>query len=201
MDLEEIKKIWQEVDSLKKQKQISDARIKKMLRNEGKSALDKLIRTAKIYTIIIIPLGLLICLFSYKFFEAGGFYPVCPLFMLLVCLLLEPLEIYLYRLLKGIDYSTMTVKEVNARILKYQCIIKKCEFYGIIVFIVYMAIWYFLYYKLIFGKEIIWWFIIYTGVIYLAGIMLIPLMYRKLYHRNIHKIKMNLRELEEFEQE
>ncbi len=201
MELEEIKKIWQEVDSLKEQKQISDERMKRILKNEGKSALDKLIRTAKIYTIIVIPLGIFVCLLSHKFFEAGGFYFVWPLLMLLLTIGMEPLEIYVYRLLKGIDYSTMTVKEVSARILKYQEIIKKAEFYGIIIFVVYMAVWYYLYYKLIFGDEIIWPFIITMGGVYVGGMIAIPLLYKKLYYNNINKIKENLKELEEFDQE
>ncbi|MDR1370599.1 MAG: hypothetical protein LBJ72_10835 [Dysgonamonadaceae bacterium] len=199
MDLEEVKKIWQEADSLKEQKRISDERIKNMLKNEGKSALDKLINTARNYTNMMIPLGIIICVFSYRFFEAGGLYPVCPLAMLLMCILLEPFEIYLYRLLKGIDYSTMTVREVNSRILKYQSIVKRWEFYGIAIFIVYMAIWYYLYYKLIFGDEIVWWFIIFTAAVYVAGIIAIPKLYKKLYYDNINKIKENLKELEEFE--
>jgi hypothetical protein len=201
MDLEEVKKIWQEISSLREQKRISDERIKNMLKNEGKSALDILIRSAKIYAIIIIPLGVWICLCSYKFFEAGGLYPICPLIMLLICILLEPIEIYLYRLLKGIDYSSMTVREVSSRILKYQRIIKKSEFYGITMFMVYMAVWYFLYYKLVFGDEISWFFIIFMSVIYIAGIIAIPVLYKKLYYNNINKIKENLKELEEFEQE
>lgn len=199
MDLDQIKNIWQEVDSLKEHKRITDERIKKMLKNEGKSALDKLIRIAKFYTIAMIPCGLIICLCSYKFFEAGGLYIICPLAFLLLTLLMEPLEIYLYRLLKGIDYSTMSVKEVSTRILKYKQIIQKAEFYGLIVFIVYMAIWYFLYYKLWFGDQIMWSFIIFMSVIYISGIIAIPLLYKKLYYKNINKINENLKELEEFE--
>ena len=201
MDLDDIKKIWQEIDSLKQQKLVSDDRIKKMLKNDGKSALDKLIKLAKLYVIIIIPLGMFICLLSHKFFEAGGLYPLCPLFMLLLCIAMEPLEIYVYRLLKGIDFSTMTVKEVSSRILKYHNLVKKAEFFGIILFIIYMAIWYVLYYKLIFGDEIMWPFIIVMGSVYIGGIISLPILYKKLYYKNIHKINESLKELEEFEQE
>ena len=200
MDLDDVKKRWKEVDSSKEQNQMCDERIKMMLKNGGKSALDKLIRLAKMYTIIIIPLGFFFCLCSEKFFCAGGYYLICPLFMLFLCIAAQPLEIYLYRLLKGIDFSTMTVKEVSSRILKYQHIIKKAEFYGIIFFVIYMPIWLFLYYKLAFGDEIIWAFIIYIGVIYVIGIISLPILYKKLYYNNINKIKESLRELEEFDQ-
>jgi len=201
MDLDDIKKIWNEVESLKEQKQMSDERIKMMLKNEGKSTLDKLIRLARLGMIIIIPLGLLFCLISHKFFEAGSYFSICPLLMLLLCIVAQPFEIYLYRLLKGIDFSAMTVKEVSSRILKYQSIVKKVEFIGIIFFIVFMAYWLILYYKLVFGNEIIWGFIIYMGVIYAAGVIAIPILYKKLYYKNINKINESLKELEEFEQE
>jgi hypothetical protein len=200
MELDEIKKVWTEMDALKEKLQVSDNRIKEMLKNEGKSALDKLIRIVRMYTIIVIPLGLMLCLLSYNFFEAGGYYVICPLIFLLICILMEPLEIYLYRLLKGINFSTMTVKEVSERILKYQNIIQKSQLYGTVVFFVYLGIWYFLYYKLIFGSEIIWAFIIFIAIIYFTfGLIGIPLLYKKLYYNNINRIKESLKELKEFE--
>ena len=107
--------------------------------------------------------------------------------------------LYLYRLLKEIDYSTMTVKEVSERILKYQNILQKGRIYGMIGFIVLMGIWLYFYYKLFFGSEIIWWFIIYMIVIYLAGIIAIPIKYKKVYFNRINQIKENLEELNEFE--
>ena len=200
MELDEIKKVWNEMDALKEKLKISDNRIKEMLKNEGKSALAKLIRIAKFYTIFPIPAGLFFCLCSYKFFEAGGYYMICPLAFLLICLLLDPLEIYLYHLLKRINYSSMTVKEVSDRILKYQNIVQKCQLYGMIVFVIFMGIWLYLYYKLCFGSEVIWWFIIYMIVLYLGGIIAIPFLFKKLYYKNINRIKENLRELKEFEE-
>jgi hypothetical protein len=201
MELDEIKKNWKEMDELKEKLQISDNRIKEMLKKEGKSALDIIIKTAKIYTIIIIPLGFILCLLSYSFFEAGGLYIICPLSFLLLCLIMEPLEIYLYKLLKGIDYSNMPVKVVSERILKYQDIIQKSQMYGTIVFFVYLGIWYYLYYKLIFGAEIVWVYIIFVTTIYLTmGLIGIPVLYKKLYYNNINRIKKNLEELKEFEE-
>jgi hypothetical protein len=201
MELDEIKKIWSEMESLKEKRQVSDDRIKELLKSKGKTALSKLIKTARFYTIAIIPLGLLLCLLSYKFFEAGGYYMICPLAFLLISILLQPLEVYLYRLLKKIDFSSMSVKEVSERILRYQDIIQKSQLYGTIVFFVFLGIWYFLYYKLMFGSEIIWWFIIYIAAIYLAGGLIgIPYLYKKLYYNNINQINESLKELKEFEQ-
>jgi hypothetical protein len=199
MELDEIKKIWNEMDALKEKLQVSDNRIKEMLKNEGKSALAKLIKISKFYTITTIPLGLLLCLFSYKFFEAGGYYIIYPLIFLLICVLMEPFQIYLYRLLKGINYSVMTVKEVSERILKYQNFVRKGEMYGSIIGITYLGIWYYLYYKLIFGSEINWGFIIFMIVMCLLVGLSIPFLYKKLYYNNINRIQKSLEELKEFE--
>ena len=200
MELDEIKKLWNEIDTLKEKQQVSNNRIKEMLKKEGKTALAKLTEIAKSGTIILIPLGLFLCLLSYKFFEAGGYYMICPLVCLLICILMVPLDIYLYRLLKGIDFSVMSVREVSERILKYQNIIRKCEIYGIIGCIVYLGIWYYLYYKLMFGSEIVWSFIIFMIVMCLVAGLAIPYLYKKIYYNNINRIKASLKELKEFEE-
>lgn len=202
MELDEIKKIWKENSLLKEKLSLSDNKIKEMLQGEGKTAIDKLIRYAKFYIIFSIPLGLLMCLCSYQFFQAGWPYIIIPLFFLALCaFVILPSEIYLYRLLKSIDFSVMTLKEVSARILKYHQIIRNWEFWGIIAFIVFLGIWMFLFYKLNFGEEIIWWFIIYQIALLLLGLVAIPFLYKKLYYKNINKIKESIKELEEFEQE
>ena len=200
MELDEIKKIWSEMDTLKEKVQINDNRIKEMLKNTGKSALSKLIIMAQFGMIAIIPIGLFLCLLSYKFFEAGGYYPVWPLFFLLYCISMLPFDIYLYRLLKEIDFSRMTVKEVSERILKYQNIIQKFQIFGMIFFIVYLSIWYYLYYKLTIGPEIVWPLIILMIVMCLGGLIGIPLLYKKLYYNHINRIKESLKELKEFEE-
>ena len=201
MELDEIKKMWQEIDTLKEKQQINESRIKEMLKNEGKTALARLIMFKKIGMIILIPLGLLMCLISHKFFEAGGYYVILPLTFLLYTILMVPYNHYLYCFLKEINFSAMTVKEVSERILKYQNIIQKNQFYGTIWFFIFLGIWIYFYYKLFFGSEIIWGLIIYNLVIYLAGgLILIPLLFKKLYYNNINKIKEGLKELREFEE-
>ena len=200
MELDDIKKLWSEIDMLKEKQQVSDNRIKEMLKDNGKSALSRLIKTAKLYTIIQIPLGLMMCLISYQFFEAGGLYPIYPLLFLLICVLLEPLEIYLYRLLKGIDFSNMPIKEVSEKILKYQDIIHKCQMYGTVIGIIYLMIWYYLYYKLILGSEIVWGLIIFMIIMCIGVLAVIPFLYKKLYYNNIDRIKESLKELKEFEE-
>jgi len=200
MELDDIKKIWNKIDILEEKQQVSDNKIKEMLKNEGKSALAKLIRISKFYTIAMIPIGLFLCLMSYKFFEAGGYYIILPLVFLFLCILIEPLEIYLYRLLKEINFSTMTVKEVSERILKYQNILQKFKMYAAPVGFVYLGIWYYLYYRLIIGSEIVWSLIIFMIILCLGVLIGVPFLYKKLYFNNINRIKQSLEELKEFEE-
>jgi len=200
MELDEIKKIWNEMDALKEKLQVSDNRIKEMLKNKGKSALDKLIMLSKLGMIILIPLGFLMCLISYKFFQAGGYYMIIPLFFLFYCIVMTPFDLYLYRLLKEIDFSNMTVREVSERILKYQNIIRKVEMYGIVGVVVYLSIWYYFFYILSFGSEILWGFIIFMIVMCIIAALSIPFLYKKLYYNNINSIKESLKELREFEE-
>jgi hypothetical protein len=199
MELDEIKKNWAEMEALKEKLQISDNKIKEMLKNEGKSALAKLIKVSKFYIISAIPLGLLFCLCSYKFFEAGGYYLILPLLFMLICQHIGGLEIYLYRLLKGIDFSNMSVRDVSEKILKYRNIIQKIQLYGTIGVILFLGTWMFFYYKLFFGSEIVWGFIIYMIVLLVGGVCGLQIFFKKVYYKNIKKIQESLNELKVFE--
>jgi len=199
MELDEIKKIWDEMDSLKEKLQISDNRIKEMLKKTGESALAKLLKIGKISIISIIPLGLFMCLLSFNFFKADGYYFICPLLFLLICLLAFPFEIYCFRILKSIDFSNMTVVEVTERILKYQKIVKRAEMYGIIGAVIYLCFWYYLSYKLSFGSEVIWGLIIFMIIMCFVVVFLTRYLYKQLYYNNIKKISDSLKELREFE--
>lgn len=202
MDLDKIKEVWQENTLLKEKLSLTDNKIREILQREGQTAIAKLIRYAKFYVYATIPLALLFCVCSHSFFRAGWPYVLVPLFFCILCVCVAfPFEIYLYRLLKAIDFSAMSLKEVSTKILKYQKIIRVGEVWGIIFFLVYMCVWMFFFYRLTFGEEIIWGFIIYMIVLLVLGLIAIPLLYKKLYYKNINKIKESINELEEFERE
>ena len=195
MELDEIKKVWSETDPLEKL-QVDDGRTKEMLKNEGTSALERLVRGAKFRMIAGIPLGLLMCVVLFVCVEDM----ILPLILLSISIFLEPSRIYQYRLLKGIDYSGMSVKEVSARILKYQQSIQKRRMYATIVFFVFMGSWIAWHYVQHFGCVIHWGLIIYAVGLYLAaGLLLMPFLYKKLHYNHINRIKENLKELEAFE--
>jgi Flp pilus assembly protein TadB len=201
MELDEIKKIWNEIDLLKEKQQVNDNRIKEMLKKEGKSELEKIIKAEKFGMIALISSGLFIFLCAYKCFIVGGYYMICPLAYLLFCILLQPFQIRIYRFLKRIDYSNMTVREVSEKILKYHDSAKKWRPYAIAFATIYLGIFYYIHYILYFGSEIIWWLIIYFIIMGLiCGILLPTFVMKKLYFDRLNKIKKNLKELEEFEQ-
>ena len=200
MEPDEIKKMWQEVNLLKEKQQFSDLKIKEMLKNKGKTALSKLLNTANFYRFAMIPLGILFCFLSHNFFEKGGYYTIYPLIFLLFCICLEPFEIYLYRLLKEIDFAVMPVKEVSKRILKYQNFIRKWKMYGITFGIVYLGFWYYLFYKIIIGNEIVWGLIIFMFLMCIAVGFFTPFLLKKLYFNHINQIQESLNELKEFEE-
>ena len=199
MELDEIKKIWQEIDLLKEKQQVNEERIKEMLRGKGKSALGKIINVEKFGMIILIPCGILFCFGSHLFFKAGGYYMFYPLILLLFCIVMEPFVIKNYRMLKKFDLSNMTIKEVSEKILKYENSLQKSQIYVMIGFIVYYGIWYYLLYKLAVGSQIVWWLIIFLAVTYSTAIIIPPVFIKKWYLKNINRIKKSLKELEEFE--
>ena len=200
MELDEIKKLWSEIDLLKEKQQISQNKIKEMLKSKGETALAKLIRMAKLDVIATIPFGIIFCLCSYKFFVVGGYYMIFPLVFLLICILYQPFAIYAYRFLKRIDYSGMTVKEVSEKILNYQRRLKKGELYSMIFGFVYMPLWLYFGYKLYFGWCCNLQLIITYTIYYLSVLIITPFILKKLYYSHIDQIKESLQELKEFEE-
>ena len=73
--------------------------------------------------------------------------------------------------------------------------------YGTMFFFIYLGLFYYLFYGLTFGPEIIWSVIIAWGAMYLImGLVVIPIAYKKLYYKHINNIKESLEELKEFEE-
>jgi len=200
MELDEIKKLWNEIDLLKEKQQISQNKIKEMLKNKGETALAKLVKRSKIDTYVIIPSGLILCLCSFKFFQAGGYYIILPLIYLLICIVSTPLGIYWYRFIKEVDLARMSVKEVSDKILKYQNYVKKSQVYVTIFSFVYSVIFLYLIYKLYFGSKIIWGLIIFYIILCLSIFVTIPFSLKKMYYSHIDQIKESLQELKEFEE-
>jgi hypothetical protein len=199
MELDDIKKLWNEVDLLKEKQEINENKIKEMLKDKGKTALSKLIRLEIIGIFAALPSGAAWYFLSSKFFAIGGYYVILPFIILLLCVLCVPLYIYLYRLLKSIDYYRMTARENLEKILKYQRIYQKIYNYSMYGFVIFISIWICLDYIQNFGLTIYWGRIIFAIILIIVGTIAGNAFYKKWYFDRINQIKESLKELKEFE--
>ena len=110
MDLDNIKKTWQETEI---KSSVGEDKIRKMLNNTGKSALERLIKYEKIFLWTMIPCILAGVLFYHMHDVTGIIY-----FALLVVNFFW--QIYKIRFLKRIDVSSMNVMEVSKSITRYR---------------------------------------------------------------------------------
>jgi len=200
MELDNVKKLWEEVNLLKEKQQFNDDKIKEMLKNKGKTAIAKLKRLPIIGVVLIVPIAYLLYLQICDFYEQGILRAIFMSRLFLTLAIAIPMEIYLYRLLRGIDYSYGTIKNAYERILNYQNLVRKSELFGLTWAAVFIGSYAFSTYKVSFGTELHWGTIILVAMIFLGTLVAMPFMYKKLYYKRINQIKESLNELEEFEQ-
>jgi len=199
MELNNIKKLWEEVNLLKEKQQFNDEKIKDMLKSKQETARTKLMKLSIIGAVIAIPVCFLVYLQICDNFEPGVLRTAFLLGFSFSIAIAVPAEIYSYHLLKGINYSHMTTKNAYERILKYQRLTQKGRLFGIILLVVFVAPYSYFVYKQNFGTEVVWAQIIFLTVIFLGGFVAMHLLYKKLYFERIKQIKQSLKELEEFE--
>jgi len=200
MELDKIKKQWEDVNLLKEDRQFNDDKIKEMLKNKGKTAIVKLMRLPIINIILIIPFAVLFYFQICSIFEPGIYRTLFLLGFYLTLAVAIPMEAYSYHLLRGIDYSYGTIKNAYERILKYRRLVRKGELFGIAWFFVYIGSYAFLTYKVSLGTEFLWGTIIPIAMLFLGTPVAMHFLYKKLYYKRISQIKESLKELEEFEQ-
>jgi len=200
MELDKIKELWEEIDLLKERQQVSDDKIKEMLKSKGKTAIAKLMWLPVIGIILFVPIAVLLYFQICGFFEPGIYRTLFVSGLFLTLAIAIPMEIYLYRLLRGIDYSYGTIKNAYERILKYQNLVRKSELFGLAWGAVFIGSYAFFTYKVSFGTELHWGTIILVAMIFLGTLVAMPFMYKKLYYKRINQIKESLKELEEFEE-
>ena len=200
MELDNIKKLWTEIDALKDKQHINEERIKELLKSNQKTALSRLIWLEKFQLIVIAPFCVLFYVFFREMVDIGGLYTT----WLLVFLLLTVAGVFIvfrkYRMLKNIDVSNMIVKDIFAKISNYQRIVQKEKILAAVLVFVLLAAFFVIDYRHLFGSEIVWSQIIFGIVVILAATVFTPFLYKKLYHKHIEQIKQSLKELEEFEE-
>jgi hypothetical protein len=184
MDLDNIKKTWQQTDI---RPDIDDDKIRKMLSNEGHSAFNSLLKYERfgiIMLIICLPIGYLVF---------GKYMPVAVSYIISVLLGIL-WQLYKYRKLKKVDMAQHSITEISNQVYRYRKIIYKEFIVGLvwfIAFVLFLGYWEF-------SDEGIpsFIYIIAMAIAFVAVIFT----YKKLYWNNIKKLEAAIKEVEEFEE-
>jgi len=189
MDLDNIKKRWQETEI---KPAITEEKIKKMISNEGQSAFNSLLRYEKIgiiSTILCIPLGYLV-------FEKH-----LPVAILIVasCIIGLFWQIYKYKKLKKNNISEMGITEISCNFFWYRKALLK-EFYTGLVWFVFFFI-FFGYFELLYDSVYFYTQLAILIICMLIGLGIALLLYKTLFWKNIKKLEVSIKEVEEFEKD
>lgn len=192
MDLDNMKKTWQQT-SIKPQ--LEEDKIQQMLDNKGKGALDKLLRTEKIFlwmAIIILPLA---CLLEFS-------RPFISLFFIAMLVPGCIWQIYKIRFLKKIDTLQMGIVEISAHINRYKRYLLWEITAAIPILIIFMLSYtIFLLHPKDYSYESLRPAIIMaTAGIIITIVICIPI-YLNLYLKNIRDIERSIQEIKYFEEE
>ena len=189
MDLDNIKKTWQETNI---KPGIDDEKIRKMLSNEGHSAFNSLLRYEKLgiaVLVICLPLG-------YLLFSKYTPLALCFIGSNLLALLWQ---IYKLRKLKQVDMVTMSITEVSCHIYWYRKIIIREFFVGAIWLICFFI--FFGYYELIYDSASFTRQLIVIAAVIVIGLAVAYIIYKILYLNNIKKLETAIKEIEDFEKD
>lgn len=197
MDLDNIKKSWQETEI---KPTINDDKIQQMLNNKGKGAFEKLKKTEVVFFWLLIP-----CVFAGVIFLSMHWLPGALYGALLVYAFFW--QRYKIRYLNRIDLSAMTVLEASKAITKY----KKFLYREIMVGIVFIPVFFWTYTffgmrkfmaKMHNGEEPDPNHLLFMCIAMIVFcIVICVLLYIFLYMKNIKKIEKSIKEVEEFEKD
>jgi len=189
MDLDNIKKTWQETDI---KPDIDNEKIRKMLSNEGHSAFNSLLRYERLgiaVLLLCLPLGYLV--FS-KYLPLA----LCFIGSALLALLWQ---VFKLRKLKQMDMATMSITEVSCHVYWYRKIIIREFFVGAVWLICFFI--FFGYYELIYDSASFTRQLIVLIAAIAIGIIVAFVIYKVLYLNNIKKLEAAIKELEDFEKD
>jgi len=197
MDLDNIKKSWQEAEI---KPTIDENKIQRMLDNKGKGAFDALLKYDKLFFWLMVPcllLGVLACFIMHPL--PGIFYSslvVAGFFW----------QAYKIKFLKNINLPEMGILEVSKNITRY----KKFIVYEMIVGLIFIVTFFifYTYYglpsmfpRLLDGEDASTPLFIMLITAIIITIILSFILYKSLYINNIKKIEKLVNEIEEFEKD
>jgi hypothetical protein len=189
MDLDNIKKTWQETEI---KPTIDNEKIQKMISNEGRSAFNSLLRYEKIGIILLIICIPMIYALSLRHTPVIVFY----IFSVVVFLVWQ---VYKFKKLRGINLSEMGITEISSHFYWYRKAILK-EFVAGLVWIIFFSIL-FGYFELFNNPDYFYKRLIIFVISVLIGLFIAIVIYKMIYWNNIKKMEISIREIQEFEKD
>ncbi|WP_029904799.1 hypothetical protein [Prevotella sp. 10(H)] len=192
MDLDNIKKTWQETDI---KPVINDEKIQKMISNEGHSSLGKLLRYEKLGLFLIIPCSLILILAWNIHFT---------LFVMLACILVSGFiwQVYKLNFLKKLNVVNMNILEISSHVNKYKIYINREIIVGVIVIFIFFASYSYLTIDTDDSSVSVMTIVaikFFAAVILCITVTLI--LYKYMYTKNIKKLEASIKEIKEFEKD
>jgi MFS family permease len=191
MDLDNIKKTWQQTDL---KPTIGEEKIQKMLDNKGQSAFNSIMRYEK-YGII----GLIICtLVAYPLFSR--YMPVFY-FYLIACIIGIIWQIHKFSLLKNANIAELSITKAAKFYYQYKGMIIKELIISCVLFFFFIMI--FGYFELAprWNTGHFKNYLVIFGVSVIVGVVFGVVFFKKIYWNNLKRIEKSLKEIECFENE
>lgn len=189
MDLDNIKKTWQETEI---RSTIDEDKIRKMISNEGQSAFQKLLSYEKFglfMLILFIPIG---------YFVFRRHFSLQLLYIITVLLGIV-WQLYKINKLKKVNLQLMTITQVSKHVHWYRKAILKEMTYGMVWFVIFFTLLGYL--DLSEHTDRVFNRVILLIIVMIVGVISTILIYRLLYWRNINKLQESIKEIEEFEKD
>jgi hypothetical protein len=192
MDLDNIKKTWQETEI---KPTIDNEKIQKMISNEGRSALEKLLWYEKLGMWLMIPC-LLVLLITWHIHKS--------VFVMSVFIVIGGLiwQIYKLSFLKKLDVVNMNILEISSHVNRYKTFVSRELIVGIVVLFVFFVFYTFFTTKATeYSSDVIMYMLVRFIITVSVGIIVVILAYRYIYQKNINRLEASVKEVQEFEKD
>lgn len=192
MDLDNIKKTWQETEI---KPTIDTEKIQKMISNEGRSALENLLWYEKLGMWLTIPC-LLVLLTTWHIHKSVF---VMSIFIIIGALIWQ---IYKLSFLKKLDVVSMNILEISSHINRYKTYVSRELIAGVVVLSVFFAFYTFFTTKATeYSSDVIMYMLVRFIITVSVGTIVTILTYRYIYQKNIKKLEASIKEIQEFEKD
>ena len=197
MELDEMKNLWDKVNKVSENTNITKEKILKMLQSSYKGAMKSLLKYEFWGLILVLPAAFLLIIIYQLQYKESGIIQILTFVFTATCIIGFFWQLYKYKYLKKIDTATMNILQISEKMLVYRKYIVHEFIFGIMFFIMFMTPYIYGIYSINFSKKTI---IIYMITSILAFLLMLHF-YKKWYFNNINKIQEALAEIEDFQKE